>query len=595
MTNDEWRVMSAGGVVPAVLALVLGLVSVGAGLEESFSDTAFPPAGWTRVNADSGIRNWQRLDIGTRTPPGCAYCGWESYYLRNNDWLITPQCSVAAGDRFSFWFRAQDEAFYESLEVLISAASPRLEDFLPVAAFGTGNIGYTEFSYDLSGFTGQKVFLALVYRSHNKYGMMIDDVTGPQTWFPAHDVGVSRVKAPPPCLRVGARFRPACRVFNQGQAGEWVRVSFEIPGVWRADTGLALAPAESAEVSFPEMAVWQPDTYEIVFATHLGLDQRRWNDTCRQEFVVAPFLSRGGPDSLGYVWFDSDDPQGPEFNWQELAGSGTFLGAGDDTVYWITLDWSLPLYGRDYSMAFVSTNGWLALGPPVVQNPADSNHAIPSQYGPKRLIAPFWDNLDLRSGEGGIWYHYFGDSVMVVEWHQARRKGCGQCSLRFEAKLFRSGAIELHYANVDAGDRRHDQGMSATVGIENAAGSVGLQYLYNGAPAGNLLVPGRAIRFFPSPPGMAEEKAALTRGWTLKAEPNPAFVSTVVSYEVPVAANVRLSLFDAAGRQNAVLRTGPHSPGRYSISVLTQQMPGGIYFLRLEAAGRTQQVKLVCR
>ena len=46
------------------------LVMTAGAFEQSFTDTVFPPPGWAVVNADSGTRRWQRLDIGTRTPPG---------------------------------------------------------------------------------------------------------------------------------------------------------------------------------------------------------------------------------------------------------------------------------------------------------------------------------------------------------------------------------------------------------------------------------------------------------------------------------------------------------------------------------------------
>ena len=57
--------------MPARLTLVLACsFGLSLGLEESFSDSLFPPLGWVAVNADSGVREWQRLDIGYRTGPG---------------------------------------------------------------------------------------------------------------------------------------------------------------------------------------------------------------------------------------------------------------------------------------------------------------------------------------------------------------------------------------------------------------------------------------------------------------------------------------------------------------------------------------------
>jgi len=558
---------------PAIKWLCTGLVlsalvATAGAFEQSFTDTLFPPAGWTSINADSGVRYWQRMDLGTRTPPGCAYCGWEGYYLRNNDWLIAPQCSVVTGDRVSFWCRAQDDAYRESLEVWISTGPPYVPSFSRLDALGTNSTAYSYHEYDLSAYAGQKVFLAFAYRSWNKYGLMVDDVSGPAEWNPVHDVSVTRVLAPFGSMRLGRTVRPSCSVRNFTGSSEWLRVSYDISGLWHGDTGLALAPYESTTVVFPELAFWQPDTYIVTCATHLGADQRFWNDTAQVQLAAYAFQPRGGPDSLGYAWFDSDDPLGPDYDWQELYAAGTLLGWGDDSLWVLDLPWPFRLYGRDYTMAWVSTNGWLALGPPSVTNPADLNVAIPNTFMPNRLIAPFWDDLWVKGNEGGIWYQTFDDSLLVIEWHHVRRKGSGPCSLNFEVKLFRSGAIEFHYAGVTTGDQQYDAGLSATVGIENSAGMVGLQYLYNGEPPGNLLESGRAIRFAPTPPGIEEDVTPPTaRLW-----PQPTVVrSTLLLPPSPPPGSCLL--LSADGRKVMDLHPGPND---------VRALAPGVYFVREE-------------
>jgi hypothetical protein len=585
------------GLLSAGLALAALLATAGA-LEQSFSDTVFPPSVWLVVNADLGVRNWQRLDIGTRTPPGCAYCGWEGYYLRNNDWLITPQCSVVTGDRFSFWCRAQDDAHRESLEVWISTGPPYVPAFTRLDAFGTSSIAYTFHEYDLSAYAGQKVFLAFVYRSWNQYGLMIDDVSGPTEWNPVHDVGVTRILAPTGSMRLGRVVRPSCSVSNFTGSSEWLRVSYDISGLWHGDTGIALAPYESTAVTFPEVAFWQPDTHTVTCATHLGADQRFWNDTAQAQLAVYAFQPRGGPDSLGYAWFDSDDPLGPDYNWQELYAQGTLLGWGDDSLWQLDLPWPFRLYGRDYTMAWVSTNGWLALGPPSVSNPADSNVAIPNAFLPNRLIAPFWDDLWINGNEGGIWYQTFDDSILIIEWYHARRKGCKPCSLNFEAKLFRSGAIEFHYAGIDAGDQRYDVGMSATVGIENYTGTVGLQYLYNGDPFGNLLESGRAIRFVPPQPGIEDDQSSTVPRLVTLSVVNPARGQASISYTMPRAAHANVEVVDIAGKLVATLTDGDQRPGYYNLTWNRQDskgrtVPAGVYFCTLDNGEKRISRKLV--
>ena len=572
------------------VAVVLFVPVLGLGLEQSFSDTVFPPLGWTTVNADSGIREWQRLNIGYRTEPGCAYCGWENAFLRNFDWLVTPQCSVITGDSFSFWSRAQDDSYRESLEVWISTTSPGIPDFEFLDAFGTSSISYEHRSYDLSGYVDQRVFLGLVYRSLNQYGLMIDDVSGPEEWNPIHDVGISSIVTPGRFLRLGTVVRASSWVHNWAQVSEWVRVSCEVIGMWRDETGVELAPGESSLVVFPEIRFWQPGSLEVVFATHLGPDQCRWNDSLAIEVQVYPFQSRGGPDSLNYVWFDSSDPLGPAYEWQELYTNGTLLGWGDDSLLFLNLEWPFEFYGHEYSFLFVCTNGWMAFGPPAPGYPADSNLAIPNPFNPNRLVAPFWDDLWVGGNEGGIWYEFFGDSLLVIEWHKTRRKGCEECGLNFEVKLFRSGSIEFHYAGVNIGDTRYDGGMSATVGIEGPSGHVGLQYLYDGSPPGNLLCSGRAIRFKPLPPGI-EGRFSCNFGWHLSVSPNPAHGNALIRYDVPHAASIRLRVYDLTGQKVRTLVSGQRKPGRYQVALNLSVT--GIYFVRLETPGRIISKKII--
>lgn len=547
---------------------------------ESFTDTVFPPAGWTVVNADSGVRNWQRFDIAYRSSPACAYCGWESYYLRNNDWLITPQCSVAVGDSLSFWYRAQDPEQRESLEVRISRTSPRTPDFELLEAVGTNSVSYQRLRLDLSAYAGSRVFLSMVYRSYNQYGLMLDDVAGPSVWNATHDAGVTRIVSPGRYTRVGKAFAPSCWIRNQGQVAEWIQASCEVRGFWREVSGAALAPGESALVSFPELALWQPDTYELVFATLLGSDQCNWNDSVNTSLAVYPFQSRGGPDSLRYAWFDSDDPAGPTFDWQELYASGTLLGWGDDSLYRLDLPWQFPFYGQSYSTIMVCTNGWLAFGPPAPGNPTPENQPIPSYYNPNRLVAPYWDDLFVKGNEGGIWYQHFGDTLLVIEWWHTRRKSCTQASLNFEVKLRNNGTIEFHYAGTDCGDARYDGGASATVGIENAQGTVGLQYLYDGFPPGNLLSTGRAIRFMPLPPGVEERPGKEVYGRNL-----PTIVRGVLWIPSGMLhAESKPILLNASGQMVQSLEYG-----RNDVS----ELPAGIYFVRLDTDDASVTEKVV--
>jgi hypothetical protein len=201
--------------------------------------------------------------------------------------------------------------------------------------------------------------------------------------------------------------------------------------------------------------------------------------------------------------------------------------------------------------------------------------AIPCPVEPNRLVAVYWDDLASAGSESGIWYQAIGDSLVVLEWHDFGYYGFEACSLNFEALLHSSGIIELEYARVSAGDTLYDQGMSATVGIENTAGTVGLEYLHDGSPAGNLLVPRRAIRFLPREYGIAEGSEQQPLG----SSSEPSIVRGVLFLEASCELRVtRYELLDPAGRGVMELRAGPNDVSR---------LASGVYFVRTEPSAVT--------
>jgi hypothetical protein len=65
--------------------------------------------------------------------------------------------------------------------------------------------------------------------------------------------------------------------------------------------------------------------------------------------------------------------------------------------------------------------------------------------------------------------------------------------------------------------------------------------------------------------------------------PNPFNPSTAITFAIPKASHVTLSIVDALGRVQAVLVDGEKSPATYSVSWNAANFPNGIYFYRLQA------------
>lgn len=72
--------------------------------------------------------------------------------------------------------------------------------------------------------------------------------------------------------------------------------------------------------------------------------------------------------------------------------------------------------------------------------------------------------------------------------------------------------------------------------------------------------------------------------------PNPFNPSTVISYSIPSAANVKVIVYNAVGQKVEIIKNGFKQAGNYSVSFNASDLPSGIYFYRLEA-GQFSQVK----
>ncbi len=75
--------------------------------------------------------------------------------------------------------------------------------------------------------------------------------------------------------------------------------------------------------------------------------------------------------------------------------------------------------------------------------------------------------------------------------------------------------------------------------------------------------------------------------------PNPFNPVTNITFSVPKAGLVKLTVYDAAGRESAVLFNGELSAGSYNYDFDASQLASGIYFYKLEANDFTQTKKMV--
>ncbi|MDQ7054874.1 MAG: T9SS type A sorting domain-containing protein [candidate division KSB1 bacterium] len=75
--------------------------------------------------------------------------------------------------------------------------------------------------------------------------------------------------------------------------------------------------------------------------------------------------------------------------------------------------------------------------------------------------------------------------------------------------------------------------------------------------------------------------------------PNPFNPETTLEFELPVATEVRLAIYDATGREVAVLAQGLFTAGRHRVIWNAVNQPSGIYFARLSVGGHHWSQKLL--
>jgi hypothetical protein len=75
--------------------------------------------------------------------------------------------------------------------------------------------------------------------------------------------------------------------------------------------------------------------------------------------------------------------------------------------------------------------------------------------------------------------------------------------------------------------------------------------------------------------------------------PNPFNPSTTISYAVPKASDIRLTVYDMMGREVSVLAAGRKAAGFYTVEFDGKNLASGIYFYRLKAGSTVLKQKMV--
>ncbi|MBN1326410.1 MAG: choice-of-anchor D domain-containing protein, partial [Candidatus Cloacimonetes bacterium] len=221
-----------------------------------------------------------------------------------------------------------------------------------------------------------------------------------------------------------------------------------------------------------------------------------------------------GPDAYGYYCFDDGDEGyelAPQYNWIEIdpdyGGSGTVINLYDNgnngDIETIDVPFTFRFYGIPYDVITVCSNGWMSPG--ATDNYEFMNWHIPGPLGPSPMIAPFWDDLSI--GSGNVCYYYDpGLHYFIVEWSRLGNNFNTSYKETFQVIIYDpefyptpSGDADLlfQYQEVNNVDQNITEGPYSTVGIEDHSSTVGLEYSFRNLypTAAKTLQDGMALLF----------------------------------------------------------------------------------------------------
>lgn len=208
----------------------------------------------------------------------------------------------------------------------------------------------------------------------------------------------------------------------------------------------------------------------------------------------------GGPDTYGYVWRDSNDPNGPTYSWitiDSLPGTTEITGLSDDNfVGPILLPAPFPYYWYTVNKFWVGSNGYLGFDPFLIAAPFPT---IPTTGSTQNnFLAAFMSDLNFAGAANParclLWKSATNDTVIVTYkevgfWVNAVPDYDGNNTFQIILN-YNDSTITYQYESQTSSSPAAVDYIS--VGMENNSGAIGLEWGHDQYPSTQY-----AIRFYP--------------------------------------------------------------------------------------------------
>ncbi len=160
--------------------LLGGFLSSSAQFSQNFDAGTTTPAGWT-VNNGGDANTWTFgvPNVGTANS-GTNVAKLIYGSTAHDDYLITPQFTVTAGvtDFLTVWAKQRSNTFPEPFDILLSTAGTASSDFTTtIASTVQPNTTWQKFSYPLTAYLGQTVYIAFRSTTTDEWELYLDDIS----------------------------------------------------------------------------------------------------------------------------------------------------------------------------------------------------------------------------------------------------------------------------------------------------------------------------------------------------------------------------------------------------------------------------------
>jgi photosystem II stability/assembly factor-like uncharacterized protein len=346
-----------------------------------------------------------------------------------------------------------------------------------------------------------------------------------------------------------------------------------------------------------------------VGSSAIGGDAKVWRTTNQGASWIA-VVNSGGIDGYitgivfskgninhGVIHSDPATPGGQHIFWKTIDGGNTWtqvlapstggwgggsVGCIDDQFYWNGTNQGPPRIivttngGSSFSIHNLGLTGDFVTG---IAIKSDKLWGIAATYSSLPNIA--------RTTDGG------------VTWTQINT-GAGPTQLAGAKWIWGTNIIYMYMTTNIGGSvkRSSDGGMTwHTMATEGVPDLVSMEYAIEGSDIWLYAVSsaGRVIRYHDAGiVGINSLNQNVVSGYTLSQNyPNPFNPSTKISFVLPQANNVKLTVYDALGREVAVLVNEFRQAGQWSAEFNASALSSGIYFYRLEAGSFTETKKML--